>query len=62
MKIIYRDKEWELPHGMTIRDAIRKIGVDPESVLALREGKLINEETIGRENDVITLIAVVSGG
>ena len=47
---------------MAIRDAILKVGLDPQSILALREGKLINEETITRENDVIKLISVVSGG
>lgn len=62
MKIIYRDKEWEIRGGMTVRDAILKVGLDPEAVLALRDGKLVNEETITREDEVITLVAVVSGG
>lgn len=62
MKLIYRDKTWELRGGMTLRDAILKVGLDPEAVLALRDGKLINEETILSEGDVIKLIAVVSGG
>jgi sulfur carrier protein ThiS len=62
VKIILRGHEWELPHGMTIRDAILKVGLDPQSILALREGKLVNEETITRKNEVIKLISVVSGG
>ena len=62
MKIIYRDREWNLRGGMTVRDAILKVGLDPEAVLALRDGKLINEETITRDDEVITLVAVVSGG
>ena len=62
MKIVYRNKEWNLAHGMTVRDAIIKAGLDPEAILALRAGKLINEDTIVQENDIITLIAVVSGG
>jgi len=62
MKIIYRDKEWELPGGMTVRDAIRKVGLDPEAVLATREGKLINDSTILQDEDVIKLVAVISGG
>ena len=32
MKITFRDKNWEMKSGMTARDAIKKIGVDPESV------------------------------
>lgn len=62
MKIIYRDKEWELPGGMTVRDAIRKVGLDPEAVLATREGKLINDSTILNDEDVVKLVAVISGG
>lgn len=62
MKLIYRDKTWELRGGMTVRDAILKVGLQPETVLALRDGKLINEETILADDDVIRLVAVVSGG
>ena len=62
MKLIYRDKTWELRGGMTVRDAILKVGLDPESVLPLRNGELINEETIVADDDVIKLVAVVSGG
>ncbi len=62
VKIIYRDKEWELKGGMTVRSAILKAGLDPEAVLAVRDGKLINEETILKNGDIIKLIAVISGG
>lgn len=62
VKIIFRDREWELPYGMAVRDAIRKVKLDPQAILAMRDGKLINEETITQENDVITLVSVVSGG
>lgn len=62
MKLIYRDKTWEMRGGMTVRDAIIKAGLDPQAVLALRDGKLISEETIVAEDDVIKLVAVVSGG
>ncbi len=62
MKLIYRDKTWELRSGMTVRDAILKVGLDPEAVLALRDGMLIHEETILKDEDVIKLVAVVSGG
>ncbi|MGQ9458531.1 MAG: MoaD/ThiS family protein [Anaerolineae bacterium] len=62
VKILYRDRAWEVRAGMTVRDAILKVGLNPLAVLALREGKLIHENTILREGDVITLIGVVSGG
>jgi sulfur carrier protein ThiS len=62
VKVIFRDKKWELRAGMTVRDAILKVGLDPQAVLAVRDGKLINEATILRDDDTIKLIAVVSGG
>jgi sulfur carrier protein ThiS len=62
VKLMYRDKSWELRGGMTVRDAILKVGLDPEAVLALRDGILINEETILSDDDEIKLVAVVSGG
>ena len=61
-RIIHRDKEWELKDGMTVRDAILKVGLDIEAVLAVRDGQLINEETLTRDGDVIRLVAVISGG
>ena len=62
MKLILRDKEWQVPHGMTLRDAILKVGLDPESILTLRDGKLVSEETLGADGDVIQLVSVISGG
>ena len=62
MKIIYRDKEWDVRAGMTVRDAIIKLGFEPDEMLAIRNGELINEETLVAEEDVIKLIGVISGG
>lgn len=62
VKLVYRQQEWEVKPGMTVRDAILKTGLKPYAVLPMREGKLINEETILRDGDEIKLVAVVSGG
>ncbi len=62
VKLIHRKQEWEVRAGMTVRDAIRKVGLNSQAVLAVREGKLINENTILQDGDEIKLIAVVSGG
>ncbi len=61
-KITYRKKEWEVESGSTIRSAIEKLGFDPYSVLALRNKKLINDQTIIEPNDDIRLVNVISGG
>ena len=61
-KIIYRTKEWEVPTNITVRDAIVKGGLNPETVLATRDGKLITEDTHLKADDLVKLIAVISGG
>lgn len=62
MKVIYRNKEWELSGRMTVRELIRKVGLQPELVLAVRDGQLLTEDTLVEENDQIKLVAVISGG
>ncbi len=61
-KVIYRDKEWTVQGGRTVREILEELQINPESVLAVREGKLINEETVVNEEDTIKLVAVISGG
>jgi len=61
-KIIYRDKEWQVPANITVQDAIKKGGLNPETVLATRDGKLVTEDVHLKAEDVIKLVAVVSGG
>ena len=62
VKVSYRGKSWEVKAGSTVRHIIEKAGLNPESVLAVRDGKLINEETLTRDGDTIKLVTVVSGG
>jgi sulfur carrier protein ThiS len=62
VKVIYRDKAWEVKPGSTVRHVIEQAGLNPESVLAVRDGKLINEATLTQDGDTIKLVAVVSGG
>ena len=60
--VSFRDKTWDVKPGSTVRHIIEKAGLNPESVLAVRDGKLINEETLAQDGDKIRLVAVVSGG
>lgn len=60
--IKFRDKTFEMKPGSTIRDALLKISIEPDSVLITRESELITDDEILREGDNIKLIAVISGG
>jgi len=62
MKLIYRDKEWELQGRQRVRDAVKEVGLMPQTVLAVREGKLLTGDLMLEENDEVKLVAVISGG
>ena len=62
VNVIHRDKTWQVQAGSTVRHIIEKSGLNPESILAVRDGKLINDATLTQEGDTIKLVAVVSGG
>lgn len=62
VKLILRDKEYEVKPGMTLLDSLKKISVLSESVIATREGEMILDDEILRDGDVVKLIAVISGG
>lgn len=47
---------------MTVRHACEKIGLNSESVLAVRDGELLTDDEIIRANDRIKLVMVISGG
>jgi thiamine biosynthesis protein ThiS len=62
MKVVYRNKEWDVPGGTTAQAVIRKVGLDPEAVLVVRNGQLVTDDIILKDEDEIRLVAVVSGG
>ena len=62
IKVTYRDKKWEVPGQIAVRDLIIKVGLSPEAVLAVRKGQLVLDSEVLGENDEIKLIAVISGG
>jgi sulfur carrier protein ThiS len=62
MHVIYRDQQYEMKGGTTARDLILNLGLDPEAVLVLRNGKLVDDSAILTDEDDVKLIAVISGG
>jgi sulfur carrier protein ThiS len=60
--LVYRKVEHPVKPGMTLRDAIKKIDIDPYAVLGMRDGKLVTDDVILKPGDTIKLVAVVSGG
>ena len=62
VKLILREKEYEVKPGMTLLSALQKGEIVPESVIATRDGEMILEDEILKDGEVIKLIAVISGG
>lgn len=62
IKLKYRKQEWELEGKFTVRQAVEKVGLNLETVLAVRDGELITEDTRLQDGDEIRLVAVISGG
>jgi sulfur carrier protein ThiS len=57
-----RDRDYEVEAGMTVRDAMLRNGIQPESVIPTRDGELITDDEILEEGERIRLVAVISGG
>ena len=62
VKLILRDKEYEVRPGMDLFAALEKCGILSESVIATRDGELILDDEILERGDVVKLVAVISGG
>jgi sulfur carrier protein ThiS len=62
VKLVLRDKVYEVKPGMTLLSALEKADILPESVIATREGEMILEDEILKDGDVVKLVAVISGG
>lgn len=61
-KLILRNQEFEVRHNSTLRDALLKLSIQPDTVLATRDGELITDDEILRDGQVIKLVSVISGG
>jgi len=62
VKLILRDKEFEVRPGMTLLASLQKISILPEAVIATREGEMILDDEILKDGQVVKLISVISGG
>jgi sulfur carrier protein ThiS len=60
--LTYRRETFTVRPGMTVRKAIVQQGLNPETVLAIREGTLITDDVILKSGDQIKLVATISGG
>lgn len=62
VKLTLRSQEFEVKAGMTLRSTLLKLGLKPETVLAIRDGQMITDDEVLREGETIKLVGVISGG
>ena len=61
-RLVLRSKEYDVQPGTTILFALIKLGVDVRVVRPMRDGELIDPETVLKEGDVIQLVPLIAGG
>ena len=57
-----REEKFEIRSGMTLRDALIKLEIPPESVIPVKDGELLTDDELLEDGDQIRLVAVISGG
>ncbi len=62
MKVTYRDRVWTFDEPLTVAQLLKRIGLLPESVLVVRDGKLLTEDQRLYPGDEVKVVAVISGG
>lgn len=62
VELDFRSQKFQVKNNITARDALKKIGIEPESVLVMVNGKLATDDVILKDGDQVKLVAVVSGG
>lgn len=60
--LVLRKHEYTVKAGQTVRHALEQIGMDSDTVLAVRGKELITDDELVRPGEVIRLVNVISGG
>ena len=62
MQITVNGSLIDVNDGSTIRDAIKRIGENPEIYIAAVNGQITHENTALNSGDKIDLVKIISGG
>ena len=62
VELVLRDRKYVVAAGQTVRKALENLDIVPETVLPVRQGKLVPEDEVLKEGESIRLVAVISGG
>ncbi len=66
LKVFYdrenKDEAVELDKGITVKDLLKKMNINPVTVNESKNGSIITEDEKLNEKDDIKIISVISGG
>ena len=64
MKVVLRNprREVEVAGNRRVKDVLRELDILPETVLVIRGRELLTADEMVREDDVVELRPVISGG
>ncbi len=64
MKVKLRnpDREVELAGGRSVQEVLAELGIDPDTVLVIRDGELLTRRDRVGEDDRLEIRPVISGG
>ena len=64
MKVRLRnpDRELDVIGGRSVREVLAELGVDPDTVLVIRDRELVTREVVLAEGDRVEVRPVISGG
>ncbi len=62
MHVVYRNKEWRLEASLVVSQLLKHLDVLPETVLVVRNGKLVTEDQRLEVGDEVKVVAAISGG
>ncbi|MBI2090539.1 MAG: MoaD/ThiS family protein [Deltaproteobacteria bacterium] len=65
MKVIIRNpkrREIEVEGRRQVRDLLRELDLNPESVLVIRDGNMLTRDDTVEAGDTIEILSAISGG
>ena len=57
-----KEKTVEVDKNITVKDLLKKININPVTVIVSKDNNIITEDEKLNDNDKISLISVISGG
>ena len=60
--VTLRKQKWEVEPGQTARQILAALDVPAENVILIRNGEIVDEETLLRAGDHLRLAVIISGG